>query len=383
MMDVAPLPKLTPKELISFEIKQDQEIYKLKIEMENQNIFLILSESKALSEEYEIILNFEELKQIHKAFSMLSEISEFSEYIKVLIENNKLLIKKENENKFSIEIIVEYLYKQSTIKFDLKPKALNLEFIVKDMIKQLSVTNEKLQEVEKNYTELKEENKKIKEENNNINNKFLGIGECLETLKKEVNELKKENKTLKERINFLLDKEDVKINSSIIKQEELSMIKSTIEKTMNLKIKEINKIYQATVDGGEPKNFHKKCDGKNNTLVIYESKGNRRFGGFASEFWDSQNKNKTDKNCFLFSLDKNMIFSPKLNNYQISCCLDFGPGFIQNGTYCINLLKDGQLKTAESLHEDFFNGRANMLSEDGNYLGISYKDFEVFQIIFY
>ena len=129
-MDVAPLPKLTPKELISFEIKQDQEIYKLKIEMENQNIFLILSESKALSEEYEIILNFEELKQIHKAFSMLSEISEFSEYIKVLIENNKLLIKKENENKFSIEIIVEYLYKQSTIKLDLKPKALNLEFIL-------------------------------------------------------------------------------------------------------------------------------------------------------------------------------------------------------------------------------------------------------------
>ena len=200
-MEVAPLPILTPKESKSFEINQGQKIYKLKIEIENQNISLILSEDKTLSEEYEIILNFAELKQLHKAFSMLGDCREFLEYIKMLIENNKLSIKKEIGNKISIEIIVEYLYKQNTVKIELKPKELDLELIVKGMFRQLSVVNEKLQKIEKNYTELKEENKNLKEENKiikeqntNINNKILGLEKSFDTIKKEIIELKKKMK---------------------------------------------------------------------------------------------------------------------------------------------------------------------------------------------
>ena len=392
-MKVTPLS--APKESKSFEIKQGQEIYKLKIEIEDQNISLILSEDKALLEEYEIILKFEELKQLHKAFFKLVDCHEFSEYIKELIENNKLSIKKENIDHISIEVILEYLNKKNTIKINLKPKALNLELIVKGMFKQLSDVNKKLQKIENNYTELKEENKnlkeeskKIKKENININNKIIDIENYFDTLIKEIIELKNENEILKERISnkncqSLLNKEEVKINSSIMKQEELAMIKSTIEEKMNLKIKEINRIYQATVDGGEPSNFHEKCDGIKNTLVLYESKGNRRFGGFASETWEDKDCNKTDNNCFLFSLDKNRIFPPKEKNYEIGCYLKYGPCFIQNHIYCIQLLKNGKLKTGESLHKDLFNGEINILSEDGNWNGIYYKDFEVFQIIFY
>lgn len=167
-----------------------------------------------------------------------------------------------------------------------------------------------------------------------------------------------------------------------MKQEELAMIKSAIEDKMNLKIKEFNKIYQATVHGGEPSNFHKKCDGKKNTLVLYESKENRRFGGFTSEAWDSKNEDKIDKKCFLFSLDKSKIFPPKKYNYEINCNSNYVPGFIRNGIYCIQLLENGKLKTAETLHKDLFNGERNILSEDGEWDAISYKDFEVFQIVF-
>ncbi len=388
-------PLSNPKESKSFEIKQGQEIYKLKIENHEQDISLILSEDKALLEEYEINLKFDELKQLHKAFSVLVDCHEFSEYIKVLIENNKISIKKESGNHISIEIILEYLNKQNTIKVNLKPKARNLELIVKDLFKQLSIVNEKLQKIENNYTELKEENKNlkeenriIKEENTNINNKIIDFEKCFDTLKKEIVELKKENGTLKEKNNNKscqspLNKQEVKINSSIMKQEELAKIKSTIEEKMNLKIKDINKIYQATVDGGEPSNFHRKCDGIKNTLVLYESKGNRRFGGFTSESWEAQDHNKTDSNCFLFSLDKNRIFPSKGNKYEIGCYLRYGPCFIRNHIYCIQLLKNWKLKTGESLHKDLFNGEINILSEDGNWNGIYYKDFEVFQIIFY
>ena len=45
-----------------------------------------------------------------------------------------------------------------------------------------------------------------------------------------------------------------------MKADEMRMIFSTIEKKMNKKIKKIKKLYQATIDGGDPINFHSKCD---------------------------------------------------------------------------------------------------------------------------
>ena len=67
-------------------------------------------------------------------------------------------------------------------------------------------------------------------------------------------------------------------DSSIMKEGEFYMIKTAIEEKMNMKIKYINKLYQATVDGGEIINFYKNCDNIPNTLILFESKGNRRFG---------------------------------------------------------------------------------------------------------
>ena len=176
-----------------------------------------------------------------------------------------------------------------------------------------------------------------------------------------------------------------------MKNDEIEFIKSTIEEKMNLKIKGFNKIYQATVDGGESNVFHKKCDNIKNTLILYESKGNRRFGGFASENWapiKNEYEQKDDKNCFLFSIDKKIIFKIEDSNYyKIACGLKVGPSFMHNGTYCIqirnNAFDGGSLRTVESIHPDIFKGKQNILSEDGHYHGISCKDYEVHQILFF
>ena len=185
-----------------------------------------------------------------------------------------------------------------------------------------------------------------------------------------------------------LEKKCLKINSSIlIKEDEFDIIKEKIEEIMNLKIKEINKIYQATIDGGKPADFHKKCDGVKYTLVFFESKGKRRFGGFASESWESKSIHKADKKCFLFSIDKRKIFTIKDQNYyQIACGAGIGPSFIHDLTYCIALLGNAfdvySLRTVESIHNTIFNGENNILSEDGHYSGTSLKECEVFSIIF-
>ena len=153
-MEVAPLPFLTPEVSIkeTFEIKEDSKIYKLNIEIENQNIILNLSDEKILYEEYESNLTFDELKNIHKAFSMLNSTQEFIEYIKVLIQNNKLTINKENEYRVIINMIVEYLYKQNTIEIDLKLKKINTDKIVKNLSNQINILYEKFQKVENNYS---------------------------------------------------------------------------------------------------------------------------------------------------------------------------------------------------------------------------------------
>lgn len=72
--------------------------------------------------EYELKLSLDELKWINKIFLTFFSFQEIIDFIKVLIENKKLSIKKENKTKISIELIVEYLYQQNIVKLDLFKK---------------------------------------------------------------------------------------------------------------------------------------------------------------------------------------------------------------------------------------------------------------------
>ena len=139
-MEDAPLPTMmTPKDNISesFEIKQDENNYKLNIEIINQDITMILVNKKELMKEYEIKLTWDELKEIHKIFSMFTSCQDFVDYIRALIEKNQLSIKKETENKISIEFIAEYLFKQNVIKIPLSQKKINFELIAQDLYNKI------------------------------------------------------------------------------------------------------------------------------------------------------------------------------------------------------------------------------------------------------
>ena len=174
-----------------------------------------------------------------------------------------------------------------------------------------------------------------------------------------------------------------------MKNEEFDIIKNAIESRMNKKIKEIKKLYQATIDGGETINFHSKCDNIPNTLTIIKSKGNRRFGGFTSNTWESNLLFKDDKNAFIFSLDKNQIYSYKNDHFSIFCCRGFGPTFGYNeikNTWTLgiegNPIKDKKLYTYESDSNSYeFYGDKNALSEDGKRNYIYAEEYEVFQIL--
>ena len=243
---------------------------------------------------------------------MFNSSQEFLDYIKVLIENKKLSIKKINENILSLELIVEYLYKQNIVKIDLQKKNVNFELIAQDLYNKITV--------------LIKENKEIKEENNDIKIRVKKLEEI-------INKLYLSNQS---------SNSMSKINSEIIENnDELDVIKSEIEKRINKQIKGINKLYQATKDGGELEIFHKKCDNIPNTLILYKTLGNRRFGGFTSKLW--QNIVTIGKNCFLFSLDKKKIYPQKNENYYSIVSHSNNQGFYINQHILLNY-KEMQLK---------------------------------------
>ena len=101
---------------------------------------------------------------------------------------------------------------------------------------------------------------------------------------------------------------------------------------MNKKIKQLKKLYQARIDGGEPEKFHLKCDNIPNTLVLIESKGYRRFGGFTPIPWKSEDMQKykedSEMKTFVFSLDNKKIFYLKnKDSYAVCHNKNKGPCF--------------------------------------------------------
>ena len=385
-MDNAPLPIFkTPKETISevFKIKQKEKNYKLKVEIFDENICLNLLEEKDIMEEYGINLTLNELKQIHKIFSMFNSCQDFLDYMKALIENNKLVINNVLDSQITIELIVEYLFKQNIIKIDLNKKKVNFELIAKDLYKKISSLNQNYLNVIQENKDMKKEINNLKEENKNLKDRIIDLEKIINLLKKDITLLKDKNNDLSLKINL-----DNLIDSAIMEKSVFGMVKTAIQKRMNKEIKNLKKLYQATIDGGEPEIFHKKCDNIPNTLVLYKSVGNRRFGGFVSECWRNSGNDILDKNCFLFSLDKQKIYYPKNDKYFKLACYSFdGPGFANNGHYCIklykNALKTKSLKTNEKGFMEIFDGNINALSEDRNFEGVFAEEYEIFEVIFY
>jgi len=404
-MEDAPSPIIqTPKEehKESFEIKQQEKNYKLNINIINQEIILNILDEKDLMKEYEIKLTFDELKVIHKIFLTFGSSQDFIDFIKATIENKKMSIKKDKENQMTIEIIVEYLYKQNVIKFELNQKKMNFELSIKDLYQKFENINETYKNLEMNYNKIIEDNKIIKGENNKIkedniilkqenqklNDRIYKLEEKIKTIESKMNNLEIKNNAFNKDI-IPLKKNNISnlINSTIMEKNEFDMIYSAIKERMNKEIKDIKKIYQATKDGGDSKTFHKLCDGISNTLVLYKSAGNRRFGGFVSECWKTGEKRIIDKNCFLFSLDKKKIYYPKNKYLALSTSSFDGPSFTDcNGTYITDIYKNAlehkNLLTNEIHFKDIFGGDENALSEDGKHKGVYAKEYEVFQIIF-
>jgi len=186
----------------------------------------------------------------------------------------------------------------------------------------------------------------------------------------------------------LNDKLDELNNKSVIMNyDERNMIFSEIENKMNKRIRKIKKLYQATIDGGEPINFHSKCDNIENTLVLIKSEGLRRFGGFTPIPWKSSENgvwvNDQSSNSFVFSLDKKKIYSLKSEKNAVNHNKNSGPcfGFGHDIGIVGNPIKEKTLFTHQSSYN--YKGDKYSLSEYDGRNQIKALEYEVFQFIFF
>ena len=275
---------------------------------------------------------------------------DFFRFLKKLSEIKKIeLIKKDNN--INIKFELEVMFEKHEINIELASKDQNMEMI------------------EKELKELKEENKELKKR--------------IEILENEMKEIKKILNP-----DFNINRIKIGNKSVIMKENEFDLIHLAIKSRLNKEVKELKKLYQATIDGDGGLNFHSRCDNTPNTLVLIKSAGNRRFGGFTSAQWSSPSSGeyKDDPNAFLFSLDKQKIYSYKKNGKAICNRKDYGPIFGSGCDICIyqHGIQEKHLQTYESSSSCSynFNGDNNALSEDGKGSYIYAAEYEVFQVIF-
>ena len=90
----------------------------------------------------------------------------------------------------------------------------------------------------------------------------------------------------------------------------ISLMNKGIEEYFNKNIRKYELLYQASIDGFGKDNFHKKCDGKKNTIVLVFTDKNRIFGGFTELEWDNYSGYKEGNKGFIFSINDNkkMVF---------------------------------------------------------------------------
>ena len=305
----APKPILTDQEISeTIVIEQNNTKYSLNLIAIGDLITFSLDYN---SSNYTKKISIKEIKD-KESFAVFLQYSpkDFIEFLKKLSEMKKIsLIKKDNAINLNFEL--EIMFKKHEIEIELISKDKNLELIEKE-----------LNELKINYNKINEENK---------------------DLKKRIEILEAEMKEIKKILNpdFNINKLKIGNKSVIMKENEFDFIHLAIKSRLNKEVKELKKLYQATIDGDGVINFHSRCDNIPNTLVVIKSAGNRRFGGFTSIPWTSSNgEYKDDPNAFLFSFDKKKIYSYKNNGKAIYTYKDSGPRFgyghtIYIGPHCI------------------------------------------------
>ena len=266
--------------------------FNLKIFQGEKSIIYHVKEIEDLADTlYKGETSLKELHDLKREFRQFASIEEVFTLFFQVIDESKIVIKKE-DNKVTLAFIIEFMGKKEEGKIILMPEEAKIESVVMKLC-------DKVKEIDKLKTENENLKKEFKDYKNFTENK---IKELEALIKKESENLKSnlefyngECKTSEEivKIKEKKAKFEEKIDTHIMKYNELYLIETGIKTKLNKKIKKFTLLYRASNEGFLISNFHSKCDGKKNTVTLVETLNGKRFGGFTDIAWDQCNNYKS------------------------------------------------------------------------------------------
>jgi hypothetical protein len=122
-------------------------------------------------------------------------------------------------------------------------------------------------------------------------------------------------------------------NSTILTQDQSVSFQQLLNFSSN---PDFSLIYQASRDGFGLKDFHSKCDGVLNTLMVIKTIDSYVFGGFTTKDWSQVSGFQSDLDAFIFSLVNSFNRPVKMNIVETQFS-------IYNGQDYVNRFYDGIL----------------------------------------
>ena len=360
-------PKMIKKEiskiaeLNKYDINLENKLYKLELgksEDKKSIIFKAYEDMNNLNKKYFFLeLDIDKFYNLNIIFKLYQSIDEIYSLLKEIIINKKYTA---NQNKNNFILILQFSMpggKNIEINFNLIENKIEKEDLIENLYSVV--------------TQLLKENKLIKEENKIIKERLKNIEEYIDK--------KKEKEKEKEKNVFDLDK------SYIIKDKEKKIsLKNWI--TENGKIKNINLLYRATLDGDSCKSFFNKCGKKGATVSLIKTKKNRIFGGFTNAEWSDKEgvKRLYDNKAFLFSLDnmqKYKILKPEvaIGCYPNENCLVYGNNADSAGVYLSRNFLNRKDSTENHKTRVYNVPSDYCLTGENNF---EVEEVEVYQVIF-
>ena len=390
-----PLTPITPNPVLTEEIKDIKEyrvnylnknyLVKLGKLIKSEKIVFIIEEiDRIRNYTYKSEFTLDDLKELSKLFRIFDSIDEvYNDISDIKIKNVELI-------ELDINLILTSLSsKAEDICIKLKRNNLNNEKINEIIFKELNEIKTELKEEKLKNENLKKIVDELVRKNNLLENKVKELFDWKNSqpIKTENNSYNNKNENnFKKLIDNKIVKAKVEIDSKIIKtKEEIELLsKRLTSKCLNKNSKIIfNLLYRASRDGDTPYNYHRKCDGKQNTLCVIQTIKGYKFGGYTETTISSVGSDVKDPNAFVFSLDKNKIYENlKKENFAVCHSKNWGPIFRNDAfavwdqnflSYHLHTVGTKSNSNYGIMNEDYElnNGKENF--------GI--KELEVYQII--
>ena len=302
-----PTPNIKSKE---YTLKTENRTFQIKLYLSSDITIEANELNRIKGIFYSGKFSLDELVKLSRGFKICEDIKEAYDAIVQIFENKKALINDIKDNEISIIIKVDLLGgKVQDVTLTLNKKKMNDNAIIEELVKKVN--------------QLEEENKSLKKD---MNNKVNQLEEENKSLKKDIKDIKEKfnlfEKYFADEIKYKKIKEELGIDSKIIKQkEDLEFLtKRLINNDENLKQKKINYnlIYRATRDGDSLNSFHSRVDNKRSHLSIIETNKGLKFGVFIEQPLKHANKLFNDNKSFVFSLNLKKIYNAKYGANNIN-----------------------------------------------------------------